>query len=115
MPPIRWEVALHPAPRGPFARPSSHSSPHSTTPLPHPSSLQEGEQPSHAVLLPSSHCSSPSTLPLPHTEGCTPQGLRFGFRTGVAGGVTVPVMIGGFPGSRYSSMLTLETSVPPIV
>ena len=58
-----------------LAAPSSHSSPSSTTPLPHtPGSIvQSPLQPSPSVWFPSSHSSPSSTTPLPHTPGSTVQ------------------------------------------
>src|SRR4029453_17414557 len=63
---IRWQSGVQAAdPR----RPSSHSSSGSSSPLPQPSVLQPGEQPSPAVMLPSSHSSSPIRTPFPHAVG----------------------------------------------
>src|SRR5262245_33896458 len=59
------QLASHPLPGCPFSAPASHSSPHSTRPLPHASILQAALQPSHGVLLPSSHCSPGSSVPSP--------------------------------------------------
>src|SRR6185295_18275152 len=68
-PPFCWarQDALHWLPGAPLADPASHSSPQSTTPLPHTSCAQLGEQPSHGAELPSSQPSPSSRVPLPHT------------------------------------------------
>src|SRR5262245_40029997 len=63
-------LSSHPSPL--VWLPSSHSSPASTTPLPHDglfSFLHAEEQPSPLIVLPSSHCSPESTEPLPHVDG----------------------------------------------
>ncbi len=68
--------AVHGSPGVPFFAPSSHSSVHSTTPLPHASTRQLAEQPSQERVLPSSHCSPISTRPLPQTAGLFAQTRR---------------------------------------
>src|SRR5262249_32092427 len=62
------QSALQGSPAVPLSGPSSHSSLHSRTPLPHASIRQLAEQPSHETRLPSSHCSPISGAPpFPHT------------------------------------------------
>ena len=60
-----WHCASHPLPGCPFCGPASHSSAHSTLPLPQASTWQLALQPSHEIVLPSSHCSPGSRLPSP--------------------------------------------------
>ena len=85
--------------------------------LPHVSTLHEGEHPSHEWLFPSSHSSPSSTTPLPHWAGGVPHGGRFTFCAMTGGGVSAApkAICGNRAGSRYSSRLRADVSVPPIV
>src|SRR5262245_44698435 len=96
------QLASHPLPGSPFSGPASHSSEHSTRPLPHASVRHAALHPSHGVLFPSSHCSPGSTVPSPHAAVGGGHGGNVGFTTVVGGGVIVPPMVGGCAGSRYS-------------
>src|SRR5262249_30490301 len=70
--------ASHPLPGCPFCGPASHSSAHSTLPLPQASIWQLALQPSHETVLPSSHCSPGSRLPSPQTAVGAGHGGRVG-------------------------------------
>src|SRR5262249_54207516 len=61
----RRQTLSHLSPGTPLFGPSSHSSPASVLPSPHPATWQLS-QPSLGSLLPSSHASPGSTMPLPH-------------------------------------------------
>src|SRR5262249_2097930 len=95
------QFASHPLPGCPFCAPASHSSEHSTLPLPQASMWQAALQPSHDALLPSSHCSPGSRWPSPQAAVGPGHGGRVGSSVLIAGGLTDPVIAGGVPGSRY--------------
>src|SRR5215468_11680327 len=99
------QFASHPLPGCPFCGPASHSSAHSTLPLPQASIWQLALQPSHETLLPSSHCSPGSRLPSPQAAVGAGHGGSVGSTVLVASGVTVPLMAGGIVASRYTMVL----------
>ena len=80
--------ASHPLPGCPFSGPASHSSSHSTRPLPQPSIRQLALQPSHELLLPSSHCSPGSSVPSPQAAVSPGHGGSVGSSVATGGGVT---------------------------
>src|SRR5262249_55930092 len=92
--------ASHPLPGWPLSGPASHSSAHSTLPLPQASTWQLALQPSHETVLPSSHCSPGSRWPSPHAAVGAGHGGSVGSTVEITGGLTDPLIVGGIPGSR---------------
>src|SRR5262245_2785696 len=94
--------ASHPLPGWPLSGPASHSSAHSTLPLPQASTWQLALQPSHETVLPSSHCSPGSRWPSPQAAVGAGHGGSVGSTVEITSGVTDPLIVGGIPGSRYA-------------
>src|SRR5262249_29457401 len=96
-------VASHPLPGCPFSGPASHSSLHSTRPLPQPSSRQLALQPSHDVVLLSSHSSPGSSVPFPQAAVSPGQAGGVGAPVFVGVGFTRPAVLSGISRSPYTN------------